>query len=737
MKKYFFNRKYKPMYLNFLLIINLLLFNCKNQEKDYEALIKSAVKKIDNNTIANVKSDDKNWLTYGKDFSEKRFSTLKQISKENINDLGLSWSLNLQTKRGLEATPLVVDGIMFVTGPWSKVFAIDAKNGNLIWEFDPKVSKETGEKACCDVVNRGVAIYKGNVYVGVLDGRLISLDASNGKINWEVNTTKEFGSDWSYTITGAPRVFNGKVLIGNGGAEYGVRGFFTAYDAISGKKLWRFHTVPDNPEKINQSKAMKAALKTWNGEWWKYGGGGTVWDSFAYDPNLELVYVGTGNGSPWNQEIRSPGGGDNLYLSSILAVDINTGELKWYYQTTPGDTWDYTAVQQIILADLKINGKLEKVLMQAPKNGFFYVLNRENGKLISADPYVYVNWAKRIDLKTGRPVETEGARHKEKNMEIYPGPWGGHNWQSMAYNSEKNLVYIPARELSMIYGKDDSFDFKQLSSNSPDQSKKKITYGFDKKQWNTGTADLPGSYSNNRETVMDSTVKLKNGKLIAWDPTEKKEIWSYNHKTPWNSGVLSTKDLVFQGDAFGVLRAHDAVDGKIMWEFNLKSGIIAPPITYMIDETQYISVAVGWGGSYGLYNRHTKFLKPGTIYTFALNQSKSLPNYDDPEELKLITLENKLSEEEIIAGEKLFKRYCTQCHRLGNYSSDSFPGGGNIPDLTYSKNVIFDMFDKIVREGIFLEKGMPNFGERINKIESNQIKEYIISVAKKEKVSLN
>ena len=717
------------MNLKVYLIFTLLL-NCKNQEKDYQFLIKSAVEKIDNNAIAKVNSDDKNWLTYGRDFSEKRFSTLKQISKESISDLGLSWSLNLQTKRGLEATPLVVDGIMFVSGPWSKVYAIDAKNGKLIWEFDPEVPGEIGEKACCDVVNRGVAIYKGNVYIGVLDGRLISLDATNGKINWEVNTIKEFSSDWSYTITGAPRVFDGKVLIGNGGAEYGVRGFFTAYDAISGEKLWRFHTVPDSPKKTNQSTAMKKALKTWNGEWWKYGGGGTVWDSFAYDPQLELVYVGTGNGSPWNQEIRSPGGGDNLYLSSILAVDIKTGELKWHYQTTPGETWDYTAVQQIILADLKINNKTEKVLMQAPKNGFFYVLNRENGKLISADPYVYVNWAKSIDLNTGRPIETEGARHKEKNMQIYPSPWGGHNWQAMAFNTEKNLVFIPARELSMIYGKDDSFNLKQLNINSPEKNTKKVFYGFDKKQWNTGTANLPGSYSNDRETIMDSTVQLKNGKLIAWDPTQKKEIWSFNHKTPWNSGVLSTKDLVFQGDAFGVLRAHDAINGKVIWEFNLKSGIIAPPITYMIDDIQYISVAVGWGGSYGLYNRHTKFLRPGTIYTFALNQEKSLPNYEDPGELKLIDIENKLTEGEIIEGGKLFKRYCTQCHSLRDYSNGSLPGGGNIPDLTYSKNYIFEMFDQIVLEGIFIQKGMPNFGERLNKNETNQIKEYIISMAK-------
>ncbi|MEK9613548.1 MAG: PQQ-binding-like beta-propeller repeat protein, partial [Flavobacteriaceae bacterium] len=391
----------------------------------------------------------------------------------------MAWSLNLGTKRGIEATPIVVDGIMFISGPWSIVYAIDARNGKLIWTFDPKVPKETGERACCDVVNRGVAIYKGNFYVGTLDGRLISIKASNGRVNWEVNTIKEFESDWSYTITGAPRVFDGKVLIGNGGAEYGVRGFFSAYDALTGEKIWRFFTVPGHPDQPAESEAMENALKTWNGEWWKYGGGGTAWDSFAYDPELELVYIGTGNGSPWNQEIRSPGGGDNLYLSSILAVDVKTGALRWHYQTTPGETWDYTAVQQIILSDLEINNKIEKVLMQAPKNGFFYVLNRETGKLLSADPFVYVNWAEKIDLETGRPIEAKGARHKEKNMEIYPGPWGGHNWQAMAFNPQEKLVFIPARELSMVYGKDDFFNLKQFNTNSSSENKK-ITYSFDK-----------------------------------------------------------------------------------------------------------------------------------------------------------------------------------------------------------------------------------------------------------------
>tara|TARA_A100001015_G_scaffold5313_1_gene6720 strand:- start:456 stop:2660 length:2205 start_codon:yes stop_codon:yes gene_type:complete len=723
-------KKYISSYFSFMIISFLIFLNsCVYEKNISKEFILKTVKSVDENKIINADLDDKDWLTYGKNFSETRFSKLDQISRENVNDLGIAWSLNLGTKRGIEATPLVVDGIMFLSGPWSKVYAIDVRKGEFIWKFDPEVPKETGEKACCDVVNRGVAIYKGNVYVGTLDGRLISLNASNGKINWEVNTIKDFSYEWSYTITGAPRVFDGKVLIGNGGAEYGVRGFFSAYDAITGEMLWRFYTVPGDPKNTHESEAMEKAAKTWKGEWWKYGGGGTVWDSFAYDPELKLIYIGTGNGSPWNQEIRSPGGGDNLYLSSILAVDVNSGKLKWHYQTTPGETWDYTAVQQIVLADLKIHDKIEKVLMQAPKNGFFYILNRENGKLLSAKPFVYVNWAEKIDLNTGRPIESKGARHKDKNVEIYPGPWGGHNWQAMAFNETKNLVFIPARELSMVYGKDDFFELMQSNKSLISEGKKSISYGFDKKQWNTGTSGLPGTFENERETIMDSTVKLKNGKLIAWDPIQQIEKWSYNHSTAWNSGVLSTKDMVFQADAFGNLRAHDVLNGNVLWEYDLKSGIIAPPITYMVDGVQYLTIASGWGGSYGLYNRHTKFIRPGTIYTFALNQNNELPNYDDGEDIELVKLENKLSENEIIEGEKLFSRYCQQCHWLRNYINGSLPGGGNIPDLTYSKSYIFEMFDQIVLEGAFLNKGMPNFSSRLNKKESKQIKEYIISMA--------
>ena len=409
---------------------------------------------VDSAKIANADADPGEWLSHGRTYSEQRFSPLTQIDASNVKKLGEAWEFQTNTVRGLEATPLVFNGMMFVTGSWSKVWALDAKTGKEIWAYDPHVPGQWGRYACCDVVNRGVALWKGAVYLGTLDGRLVKLDAATGKPLWDINTIDR---SRPYTITGAPRVVKGLVFIGNGGAEYGVRGYLSAYDAGTGKLHWRFYVVPGDPSKKPEDAAMAAALKTWSTggtdyKWWVQGGGGTPWDSMAYDPALDLLYVGTGNGSSWNRNLRSPGGGDNLYLSSIVALKPETGELKWYYQTTPGDDWDYTATQHIILADLKIDGQLRHVLMQAPKNGFFYVIDRETGKLISAKPYTTITWAKSVDMKTGRPIENPSARYRggAPSAQI-PGPIGAHNWQPMAFNPQTGLVYIPVIDGNFIY----------------------------------------------------------------------------------------------------------------------------------------------------------------------------------------------------------------------------------------------------------------------------------------------
>ena len=661
--------------------------------------IAKVVGAVQDQQIANIDDNSGDWLTYGRNYGEERYSPLSQITKENVNQLGLAWSINLGTSRGIEATPLVVDGIMFISGPWSVVYAIDTRKGKILWTYDPQVPKGFGEKACCDVVNRGLAMYKGNIFVGTLDGRLVSINAATGKKKWEVLSVSH---DRSYTITGAPRVMDGKVIIGNSGAEYGVRGYVTAYDAMTGKKVWRFFTVPGNPANGFEHPEMEVAAKTWKGEWWKYGGGGTAWDAFAYDPKLKLIYVGTGNGSPWNREIRSPGGGDNLYLSSILAIHAETGKLKWHYQTTPGESWDFTAVQQIILTQLEIKGKKRDVLMQAPKNGFFYVLDRNTGELLSAEPYVYVNWASKVDMKTGRPVETPNARYLTSNEQIYPGPFGGHNWQPMAFNPKTNLVYIPAREQSFTYGNQQDFV-------------------YDKDHWSLGISSNPANPTNK-----DAKFAKSYGKLIAWDPVLNKEVWSKVEKTTWNSGVMTTSDLVFQGTAEGDFNAMDARTGKVIWTKNLGTGIVAPPITYLVDGVQYVTIAVGWGGVQGQSNRNTEQINPGTVYTFAIGKNAAMPVFEKQPKKEYLTLPVEVTEAQVEKGSNLFGKYCSACHTL----SAGNPGG-NIPNLTYSHPDIMGAFQQIVGDGIFLPKGMPKFGGRLSNEDISNIKGYILATAKK------
>jgi quinohemoprotein ethanol dehydrogenase len=475
---------------------------------------------------------------------------------------------------------------------------------------------------------------------------------------------------------------------------------------MTGKKIWRFFTVPGNPANGFEHPEMEVAAKTWNGEWWKYGGGGTAWDAFAYDPKLKLIYVGTGNGSVWNREIRSPGGGDNLYLSSILAIHAETGKLKWHYQTTPGDSWDYTAVQQIILTQLEIKGNKRDVLMQAPKNGFFYVLDRNTGELLSAEPYVYTNWASKVDLKTGRPVENPNARYVTSNEQIYPSPFGGHNWQPMSYNPKTNLVYIPAREQSWNYGNQQNFV-------------------YDKDHWSLGTGSNPAN-----PTHKDPKFAKSFGKLIAWDPVQNKEVWSKIEKTTWNSGVLSTSDLVFQGNAEGDFNALDAKTGQVLWTKNLGTGIIAPPITYLVDGVQYVTIAVGWGGVNGLSNRSTEQINPGTVYTFAIGKNTAMPVYEKQAKKEYLTLPVEISDEQVAKGAGLFGKYCGPCHNLNAGNP-----GGSIPNLTYSHPDIMGAFHSIVRDGIFLPKGMPKFGGRLSDADISDIKGYILATAKKNRES--
>jgi quinohemoprotein ethanol dehydrogenase len=528
---------------------------------------------VDAERILAADSEPENWLAHGRTWSEQRFSPLDQVNASNVEQLGLAWYLDLDTSRGQEATPIIVDGVLYSTSAWSKVQAVDARTGRQLWQYDPQVPGIWDVRACCGVQNRGAAVWKGRVFAGTLDGRLISLDAQTGELIWEINTTDQAQS---YTITGAPRIADEKIIIGNGGAEYGVRGYVSAYDTETGEQLWRFYTVPGNPADGFEDETQEMAAKTWTGEWWNDGGGGTAWDSFAYDPDLNLVYIGTGNGSPWARAIRSPEGGDNLFLSSIVAVDADTGEYAWHYQTTPGDTWDYTAVQHMVLAELEIDGRERKVIMQAPKNGFFYVLDRATGELISAENIVPINWATHVDMETGRPVEAADARYDETLVakKVVPGALGAHNWHPMSFSRDTGLVYIPAKQNPMVYKLQEDYESQSIGMN--------LGVNF----W-----DAPGE-------IIDLPPEFGpefQGHLLAWDPVEQKEVWRVTQANFENGGVLSTAgNLVFQGTADEELHAYNAESGERLWSMPTQTGVLAPPVTYSVDGEQYVAVVVGW-----------------------------------------------------------------------------------------------------------------------------------------------
>jgi quinohemoprotein ethanol dehydrogenase len=652
---------------------------------------------VDGARIEAADKDPGSWLAHGRTYSEQRFSPLDKINEQNVGELGLAWWYEIGTERGIETTPLVIDGVMYGTGSWSIVFALDPRTGKELWRYDPEVPKEYGRNACCDVVNRGVAVWEGMVYVGTIDGRLIALNAANGEKVWEANTT---GSKRPYTITGAPRVVKGKVIIGNGGAELGARGYFTAYDAKTGKQVWRFYTVPGDPSKPVENPELTAALKTWKGgEWWKVGGGGTVWDSMAYDPELNLLYVGTGNGSPWSKHLRSPGGGDNLYLSSILAIDPDTGRMKWYFQTTPGDTWDYTATQHMILADLTIDGKPRKVIMQAPKNGFFYVLDRETGKFISGEKYSTVTWAKGLDAD-GRPIFNPEAFWKDKTAIVIPGPLGGHNWQPMSFDPRTGLVYIPQIDIPAAYIPKKDFKYRPGG-------------------WNTGM-----DWTN----ADDADPKAMKGSLLAWNPVTQSKAWQVPLWGAWNGGVLSTAgNLVFQGTGNGFFNAYRASDGKQLWQAPIGTGVLASPVTYVIDGEQYVTVGAGWGGAFALvYGRMAKSAgvhAAGRIMTFKVGGHAAPPPMENVKMERPTPPPLTASAEEVERGRVLYQNNCQFCHGAG------VVGGGVIPDLRYSEPGIHEMYHDIVLKGALAHGGMAQFDDLLTASDVDAIHAYVIKRA--------
>lgn len=658
--------------------------------------------RVDDRALAQADADTANWLMYGRTHGEQRFSPLGLINENTVTRLGLMWTHELGTTRGLEATPLVIDGTIFTTGSWSVVYAIDAKTGQVRWTYDPGVSRTRARIYCCDAVNRGVAVYRGKVFVGALDGRLIALDAGSGARVWEkvtVDTSKP------YSITGAPRIANGVVLIGNGGAEMGVRGYVSAYDAERGTLRWRTYTVPGDPSLGFESEAMKVAATTWTGRWWEGGGGGTPWDAIVYDPELDLVYVGTGNGSPWYRALRSPGGGDNLYLSSIIALRAKDGTQVWHFQTTPGDNWDFTATQPLMLADLEIAGRNRKVIMQAPKNGFFYVLDRESGEFISAKPFAKITWASGVNPASGRPIESSTAYDGLNPVLVSPDPSGAHSWHPMAFSPRTGLVYLPVRDGTTFLHRPDTTWRPSVSRRNEG-----INVRYDGPLLRAWLAQPPPV-----------------GRLVAWDPVAQAARWTVDHPVLMSGGVLATAgNLVFQGRSDGMLVAYRATDGAKLWQFDAGTGIMAPPITYMIGAEQYVTVMVGWGGDMGLIN--PPILGPAKagfarILTFALGgtaivRPPAFGHGDPPRPATRTTASTSTIKE----GRALYDTFCFSCHGVAVVA-------GALPDLRYATAETHSRFDAIVRNGERRLLGMPSFGDLLTPEQVQAIQAYILSRA--------
>jgi quinohemoprotein ethanol dehydrogenase len=542
------------------------------------------------------------WLSYGRTQGETRYSAVKQIDPSNAKRLGLEWSYVMGAGgSNQEGTPLMWNKTLYGITTWSVVFALDARTGKELWRWDPEINQTTVRPViCCGTVNRGIALYNGMIIAPAIDGRLFALNAVTGKPVWETRIV--YPQD-QYTITMAPRIAGGKVIVGVSGGDKPTRGQFVAVDAQTGQLAWRFYTVPGDPSKGFENEAMRAAAKTWGGEFYKNGGGGAVWDGFAYDPEANLVYVGTGNAEPWVQKFRGAQNVDNLYTCSILAVDLTTGLLKWHYQTVPNDNWDYDSVQQLMLLDLNINGRMRKVITQAPKNGFFYVLDRVTGEFVSAQPFVKVSWALSMG-EDGRPVVNPAAYYDQDPISVYPTGGGAHNWAPMSYNPNTGLVYIPASYSSFPY-----------------QAQVELRPG------STGYVRPSGQTKTIEPTLGPEPPAGARGGLQAWDPLNQRLKWNVEGGGGIGGGTVTTAgNLVFQTINDGRFRAIRADNGEVLYDIKVNRTGMAPPITYEVDGKQYVAFGGGLGRAATIVGPNKATVDNAPImFVFALDGKAELP----------------------------------------------------------------------------------------------------------------
>jgi len=629
-----------------------------------------------------------NWTGFGRTSGEQHYSPLDQVNDGTVEKLGLQWSMDLPAQNSVSA-PIAIDGVLYTATGYSVVRAIDAVTGTLKWEYDSKAAELAGRKLRQGWGIRGLAYGKGRIFVGTHDGRLVALDAATGKPAW---TTRTLPQDNASFISGPPRYFDGKVIIGFGGADVSaVRGYVTTYDADTGKQLWRFYTLPGNPKDGFENKAMEMAAKTWAGEWWKYGGGGTVWNSMTYDQGTKSIIIGVGNGSPWNHKVRSSGKGDNLFLASVVALDANTGAYKWHYQVNPGESWDYNASMDMELADLQIDGKPRKVLMTAPKNGFFYVIDRTNGKLISAQPIVKISWAKGIDLKTGRPIENPDARYPDgKTFTMWPGPVGAHTWLPMAFNPKAGLMFIPAIEMATSYN----------------------DVGITQKNWVRAPGNAVDGAAIPNFVVKDAGPENGTSSLLAWDPVRQRKVWSVPNPGPWNGGILTTGgNLVFQGRIDGTFNAYAADTGKALWQFAAQAPVTAPPISYAYKGKQYVTVLTGMGTSGAAFGALLPVnidyrTQARRILTFAIGGTATIPK-SDPVKIEAAADPGYAADKALAdKGMAVFARHCAVCHGVDVIAA------GQAPDLRTSAIPVNPaLFSSVVKDGMLVPNGMPRFEE--------------------------
>lgn len=705
----FFNLKQAKLKVNIcILFILLAAAGCKTNDDTAKT-----IGNVTEERLLNADSEPESWFTGGRGYKQSYYSPLKDIHESNVQQLGFAWQYDIDFETAFQATPIVIDGTLFTAGNKGNVYALNAANGETLWSFEPKIQAEVFDNHCCGGPNRGVAVWKGVVYVASIDGYLYALEAGTGEQVWKVDTIVDRSR--GYSSTGAPYIAKDLVVIGNSGGEYNARGYVSAYHINNGEMAWRFYTVPGDPEKDFEHPELEMAAKTWDpNSVWENGLGGTVWDGMAYDPQLNILYVGTGNGAPWSRDLRSPAGGDNLFLNSILAINPDNGRLIWHYQTTPADNWDYTTTQKMILAELNFDGEQRKVIMQAPKNGFFYVLDRETGELISAEPYVYVNWASHVDLETGKPVETGKGDYSTSPKLIFPSSQGGHNWNPMAFNPNTGLVYIPTNEAGEVY------------------SLSKTPFKVKEKGWNTGVSFRSVNDSSSFPEDWPSVEELTKGEpdtyprsfLKAWDPVKRKVVWeveidyfmeTLRHDRRYGGVMTTDGNLVFQGGIDGHFKTFDATSGRLLHDIDVGTSIIAAPMTYKVGNEQFVAVMAGVNGNQKT-NIDYLYGNKGRIVAFKLGGG-------DVPKRPLLVREDQLVEKsdtenfsktKVMLGEELFGVNCTGCHNTGR-----------APKLLPLKVKVEREFYDIVLEGSRLTKGMPSYKEVLSKEQVDAILTYL------------